>query len=522
MKAIRIPMVVAALVWTLVLFTALQPVMAAPTGEIKLAAPQWGNQVPIPRMELTHGQDWLKLLYDPLFGTTPEGKLSPEYGLVEQWEMTPDGLTWTWRLRKGVKFHDGVELTAKDVKFSLEQLILPDSRSEFSDDVRKTIRLIEIKDPYSLTVHCKKPGIFLPNTLSDMTSPDCFIIPKDYYEKVGADQFAKKPIGTGPYKWHSHVVGSFIKLEATDRHWRDGVPRYKYATYLIIPEENTQIAMLKTGEADIARIGRGSIKDVLSSGLKIVSKKDAGAIVFHCNMQWATPAFSDIRFRKALNLAIDREAIIRHIFVGGARSFAQFPGTNIFACGGDPGLKPYPYDPQEAKRLIKEAGYEGYEFTVFSYPRSGIPEFPGLVETLAGYWQTIGLKPKITMTEYNNFRDSWRAQKVQNTVAGYDTTNNPECGSLLPRTEEKYASSERRAIVHDPKMDDWYKRASSTLDLGEIARILGEVYRYSYDQHLMVPVCMINDEIAATKRIPDWDPGRRRNDRNINAIIKQR
>ena len=112
-------------------------------------------------------------------------------------------------------------------------------------------------------------------------------------------------------------MGSYIKLEATDQHWRDGVPRFKYATFLLIPEESTRIAMLKTGEADITRIGRESIKDVLNSGLKIVSKKDAGAIVFHCNMLWATPAFSDIRFRKALNLAVDRESIVKHIFVGG-------------------------------------------------------------------------------------------------------------------------------------------------------------------------------------------------------------
>ena len=105
---------------------------AAPAGEIKLAAVQWvKTQVPIPRMEIDPWPGSLagKLLYDPLFGTTPEGKLSPEYGLVEKWEMSPDGLTWTWKLREGVKFHDGVELTAKDVKFSLEQVMLPDSKS---------------------------------------------------------------------------------------------------------------------------------------------------------------------------------------------------------------------------------------------------------------------------------------------------------------------------------------------------------------------------------------------------------
>ena len=116
---------------------------------------------PFPAWSVLAGLDWLKLLYDPLVGTTPDGKLSPEHGLATKWEMTPDGLTWTFYLRKGVKFHDGVELTAKDVKFSLEQVMLPDSTSGISDEIRQTVRLIEIKDPYTLVVHCKKPSIFL-------------------------------------------------------------------------------------------------------------------------------------------------------------------------------------------------------------------------------------------------------------------------------------------------------------------------------------------------------------------------
>ena len=150
-------------------------------------------------------------------------------------------------------------------------------------------------------------------------------MPKDYYERVGKDQFMKKPIGTGPYKWHSQVVGSYIKLEATEKHWRDGVPRYKYVTFLNVPEESTRIAMLKTGEADITRISRERIKEVLDAGLKVISKKDSAAIVFHCLMQWATPAFSDIRFRKALNLAIDREAIIKNILGGRAYTYYRIP-----------------------------------------------------------------------------------------------------------------------------------------------------------------------------------------------------
>ena len=517
----RMPLAVLMLL-TMALFIGYRPAVAASADEIKLVQPTWGHGVPIPRFELSTGMDWLKLLYDPLFGTTPDGKLSPEHGLANKWEMSPDGLTWTIHLRKGVKFHDGVELTAKDVKFTLDQAMLPDSTAEISEEVRQIVRDLEIKDPYTIVVRCKKPAIFFHTYLSDMTGTNGFVIPKDYYERVGKDQFMKKPIGTGPYKWYSHIVGSSIKLEATDKHWRDGVPRYKYVTFLVIPEESTRLAMLKTGEADITRIGRGSVKEVRDAGLKVISKKDAAGIVFHCLMQWATPAFSDIRFRKALNLAIDREAIIKNILGGMATPISGFPGNTIYACGGDPNLKPYPYNPKEARRLIKEGGYEGYDFMVPCYPREALPEFQQVVETVMGYWQKIGLKPKMFMTEWSTFRASWRAEKVQNIVSGTDTMSAPECGTLLTRMEERYASYEKRGIVHDSRIDEWFKKASRSLDEAEVARILGEVYRYSYDQHLTIPICMINNEIAFNKRIPEWDPGQRRNDRNFNEITKQR
>jgi len=312
MKTRKITIWVAVTVLALFLFIADLPAVAAPVEELKLVQALWGSGVPIPRLETT--LDWLKLLYDPLFGTTPDGKLSPEHGLVVNWERSPDALTWTWKLRQGVKFHDGVELTAKDVKFTLEQVALPDSTSEYSDDIRKTIGRMEIKDPYTLVIHCKKPSAFFINSLTDMASTDCFIMPKEYYERVGKDQFMKRPIGTGSYKWHSQVVGSYIRLEATEKHWRDGVPRFKYVTFMNVPEESTRLAMLKTGQADIARISRDKRKEMLDAGLNVISKKDAGGIVFHCTMIWATPAFSDIRFRKALNLAIDKEAIIKAIF----------------------------------------------------------------------------------------------------------------------------------------------------------------------------------------------------------------
>jgi peptide/nickel transport system substrate-binding protein len=436
--------------------------------------------------------------------------------------MSPDGLTWTFYLRKGVKFHDGVELTAKDVKFSIEQLLLPDCIVTNVTVFRVYIKSVEVKDPYTVVIHCKKPFLFLPEFLSDLEGFEGAVLPKDYYEKVGQDQFAKHPIGSGPYKFHSHMTGSYLKLEATGKkHWRDGVPRYKYMTFLIIPEESTRLAMLKSGEADIVRISRDRAKEVLDSGLNLITRRSAAVVIFYPHMQWTSPIFSDIRFRKALNLAIDKDAIREHLLGGRVRPIATLPGNSALTCGGDPTLKPYPYDPEEAKRLIKEGGWDGYEFDVPIFARARVPEFPRIVEAVVGYWQTIGLKPKMYHSEWGSFRKKWSSRNVQNNISGVDTSVAPGCSALLRMFIKKFYSKERQSHVLLPYIDERVERASSTLDIAEMEKLLGEIYRYVYDQYLVIPICEIDNLIATTKRIPTWDPGLRRLNMDYRRLIRQ-
>ena len=495
--------------------------IAQPAGEVKLTAPMYGYERWIPRVESMHASDVMNLLFDPLVGTTPDGKMSSKHGIAQKWEMSPDALTWTFYLRKGVRFHDGTELTAKDVKFSLDQFALPDSTSGYADRIRKAIKTVEIKDSYTVVVRCKEPTLFLLGLISNISGLEGMILPKDYFEKGGAAQFQKRPLGSGPYRFHSAVSGSFIKLEATDRHWREGVPRYKYMTFLIIPEESSRIAMLKTGEADITRVSRERVKEVIDAGLQMITKEEGTVVHLNANMPWTSPVFSDIRFRKALNLAIDREAIIKHIFGGLAQPVAMYPGPNLFVCGADSTLKPYPYNPQEARRLLKEGGYEGHEFTMASYTRSGCPEYPKVVETVAGYWEKVGLKPKIFMTEYATWREKEQAHKTQNTVSGQEGTSSPECGEQVGRLVRYFYSKSVWSVAKIPELDAKFDRMLKSLDTSEVNKIMGDIYRYVYDNHLMIPVCVTDDMIATTKRIPKWDPGLRRNERNINALIRQ-
>jgi peptide/nickel transport system substrate-binding protein len=506
-----------------ILLLAPQSSIAAPAGELTIVSPIIGNQVPIAWEELSQANDWMKLLYDPLVGTTSDAELSPEAGLAQRWVMSPDGLIWTFSLRKGIKFHDGVEVTAKDAKFTVEKAMGPESKSNIQGSLKDAIKSMEVKDDYTLVVYCKKPYLFLPDGLfSDIGTVSNSIIPKDYYERVGRDKFIKNPIGSGPYKFHSQLVGSIIKLEATDKHWRDGVPRYKYVTFRIIPEESTRIAMLKTGEADIARISRESVKEILGAGLNVITKKNAAIVQFQPNFQYDSPTLSDVRFRKALNLAIDREAIIKHIFGGMASPTTTYPGANISGVRGVPNLKPYPYDPEEAKQLIKEGRFEGVELSVPNIPRAGCPEMSRVIEAVCGYWEKIGVKPKIYNIDYSQFRALRRAKKTVGHLQPTDSVTCKALSEIVQVFRENLFSTMEVTLVKDPKVDQMIERAERSLDRAEVEKIMVELYRYMYDNHVFIPICDIHDEIATNKRVPKWEPGYRRHDRNINDIIRQR
>jgi ABC-type transport system substrate-binding protein len=172
--------------------------------------------------------------------------------------------------------------------------------------------------------------------------------------------------------------------------------------------------------------------------------------------------------------------------------------------------------------LIKEGGYEGHEFTVACYPRAGCPEFQRLVETICGYWEKVGLKPKILMTTWEAWREKWRQRKTANSIHGYNASVEPLCPLMLSRIRRNHYSKSDETINNDPKMDAMFDRGLKSLDMDEVTKIMGEIYRYVYDQYFWVNICEIDDTIITSKRIPKWDPGRRRNDRNFRDLIRQR
>jgi peptide/nickel transport system substrate-binding protein len=278
-----------------------------PSGELRIALAFLGAQRMIPWTEVPSGgiKQHQILIYDHLVGCTDDGQLSTETGITETWEEATNQMSWTFRLRPGVKFHDGVELTAEDVKFSIDSLFEPKSLATLLGPDKGAFKEVENKDPYTVVIHLKQPAAFLPWNFSCATGSEGMILPKKYFEQIGADSFARKPVGSGPYKVVRNTIGSQVQLEAVDRHWREGVPRFKTIMLLIVPEESTRLAQLQTGEADIIAVSREKVPEVKAAGFNVFSKLNDQVVVVYMQQQWDPVPINDKRVRQALNYALD-------------------------------------------------------------------------------------------------------------------------------------------------------------------------------------------------------------------------
>src|SRR6185295_16892312 len=205
---------------------------------------------------------YLSMMFDYLVGTTPDGQPSTSGGIATKWENSPDYKRWTFHLRKGVKFHNGDDLTSEDVKFSLQRAIGKRSTTGYAGPLRTLIQDIETPAPDRVIIVTKEPTLIIPTYLSRSLSTEGMILPKKYIEANGDDAFARKPVGSGPFRFVEQVTGAHIKMTAVDNHWRIGTPKYKNLTFRLVPEETTRIALLRRGEVDVADVSRERVKEL--------------------------------------------------------------------------------------------------------------------------------------------------------------------------------------------------------------------------------------------------------------------
>ncbi len=298
---------------------------------------------------------------------------------------------WDFSIRKGVKFHDGTDMTADDVVFSLNNTF-GEGTELFA--ASGTLKTIVAKDSHTVRITTINPD---PALLARLSTVMGNVVSKAYYQKVGQDAFGREPIGTGPYKWAGRIPGESVKLEVFDDYWGDKPP-LNSITFREVPEVSSRIAGLITGEYDIVT----SLPPTLTRPIDNDDATEIRAVAIE-NVQMITfrqykkdRPIADKRIRKAMALSLNRALLADKLWAGMTEAGTyDFPGYGKYAV---PERGALPFDPEGAKKLLKEAGYKGEEIRI-RVVGGYYTNMTRAVEAGLEMWKEVGLNVKLDIIE---------------------------------------------------------------------------------------------------------------------------
>jgi peptide/nickel transport system substrate-binding protein len=336
-------------------------------------------------------------MFEQPLRTNPE--LKQINWLAESWTLKDEGgkPAIDVHLRQGVKFHNGDPLTADDVEYSYERHRNP-KISRFSH-LQGAVDNFEIVDPYHFVIHFKEgDGSYIAGDLQ------LWVVPKHYIQTVGDEEFAKNPVGTGPWKFVSRTIKDELRLEAFDAYWNtEHRPTVKNLVIKIIPEDLTRVAAFKTGAIDWI----DAVPPALVEEFKKMPHVTTAGFVSPNNMYISMDAlnadsrFHDVRVRQALAYAIDTDAIIKNVLFGQGERYVE---VSKGAIGYDPDLKPYPYDPKKARELLREAGFpNGFDTPCYNLTSPREPYQKEVGEAYFAYATAVGIRCKVQGQEYGTW-----------------------------------------------------------------------------------------------------------------------
>ncbi len=301
-------------------------------------------------------------------------KLEFEPSLATSWKALTD-TQWEFKLRKGVKFHNGDLMTAEDVKYSFDRVLDQTKKSPQYGNIR-AIKEVRVVNPETVHIITDKPFPLLLERLVFFP-----IVPKKHIETVGDQVFGTtSPVGTGPWKFVEWKRDQMIRLEAFDQYWR-GRPPFKHLVFRAIPETATQVAELKTGGVDIIRNVSADLMPELKTNPQTYISSTPILRVHSVELDMRSAPFDKRLVRQAANYAIDKQTIIQKLMAGLGKQVATTVQPPAF--GFDPDVKTYAYDPKKAKELLAQAGYaNGVDITLHSADPAVRPQCEALCQML--------------------------------------------------------------------------------------------------------------------------------------------
>lgn len=438
-------------------------------------------------------------IYDTLVQRQADLSLAP--GLAEKWEQ-PDSLTWLFHLRPGVKFHNGNPLTADDVVFTVER-------------ARKHVQVValvhsitSVKRISDTTVEIKTlmPYSALLNDLSKV-----FIVSKQYVTQVGDQVFNQKPIGTGRYKCIEWVKADHLTLQANESYWQ-GVPAIKTVTFKPISNEATRTAALLSGEVqlitdvpvrDVNRIAR-------SEKLQVVSRPSIRTIYLTVDVtRTKTPTidssknpFTDKRVQQAVQMAIDVDAIIKSIMDSHAYRASQ--GIPKEVAGYVTDIPLVEYNPEQAKKLLIEAGYANGFTVTLDAPNDRYPNDYKVAEAIASQWAKVGINVKLNLMPKAMYFDYIRdGSKTSLSMMGWACTTGDagawESNFFYTKNKKRGYGGANKGHYTNAEFDNLLDRADATPNRAERTKYLQQANRVITKDMALIPLYYQEDTYGVSK-----------------------
>jgi peptide/nickel transport system substrate-binding protein len=426
-----------------------------------------------------------------------DGDMTP--ALAESWDILDGGKIIVIHLRPGVTFQSGDPLTAQDVVWTYQRYL---KYARFFVGISRYIDRVEAVDDHTVKFIFKQPDAeFLPIHPLLITS-------KAYYDRVGEAEFAKHPVGTGPYKVVNYVPGQYLDLEAYDKYWGPK-PQVKKARFYFVPDDQTREAKLKAGEVDLMTDAPyPDVAPLEKAGFKIAKLVCQPTPSIQFQLKNPNTPWHDLRVRQAIAYAIDKKAIVKGLLHGVPVHYPRLlPGE----VGYDPNLMRYEYDPAKARMLMKEAGYPN-GFTMPFYIQTGI--FFGMAETAEAV--TLYLKQNLNITTQSQglglaeligkiFASGRDPSARFVAIGGYPIASLP---TPLWGIGLAFYGKNPTALYDDPEIDELFGKAEGTFDLVQQAPYISKIMSLEQKDLYIITLW---DYVAdyAMKHNLTYTPGRR-------------
>jgi peptide/nickel transport system substrate-binding protein len=412
----------------------------------------------------------LENVYDGLTRRDPDHNLVP--GLARDWKLVND-TTWQFRLRPGVKFHNGDPLTAADVKFTLQRAIDPSARTRIAP-IFSTVEQVDVVDDLTVNIVTKGPDILQPARHAVWGNGG--ILPARYFQQVGPETFDRKPIGTGPYRVVEWVKDDHLTLEANKDYW-GGAPNATTIVMKAKPEAGPRVAALLSGEVNwIDLVPSDQVERVKnSSTTKVATYTLPGFTALSMNN--GRPPLDNKLVRQAMSLAIDRASIVKELLRGQGKVANGFIPSGDFAFNA--ARPPFSYDPQKARDLLKQAGYGGQE--ILCEPL--IKDQPTM-EAVAAMWGKVGLRPRIQAIE-NAVRVQKQREKSYSILLNFPSSSIGDPDDLMWR---QLGPGGAYATWRDAEFDRLGEEARYSLDMQKRRRNYERMEEILLDYMPMIPL----------------------------------